>query len=334
MSDKIKNLRIGVIVGLTEPLIVLCVDGTFRFIYNEFETSLQLGNVVLFEDSVDDYPIFAVLLSEFKYYKNIRCNNRDDYEQLLYRTKGLCVPQTVLYESSKFIIDNGYNYQFIIYYKNGDDVYADWRYTNSECDLIRNFFKGQTKYDINSVLIEIDEYLDTTDFLSLIESFTIINKEHFISRPDKDDYYFVEKVSMIFDDTYINSLFPKIEETIYSDSGYCDAYSMSIHPNIRDYMEEEQLFIATAKKKYNKEEHRRFLIVNKIGNILEGIEQSNRNNLDLYKSFFSEIHLLIKNEDVNENFCCKHNELLRSIYRIATNGEEIEWHHFYDRIVR
>ena len=131
MSEQNKNLRIGTLVSLTEPLIILCIDGTFRFIYNEFNCSLQIGEVILFEDSTDDYPIFAVLLSEFQYYQNIRCYNRDEFEPILYKTKGLCIPQKILDESSKFIIDNGDNYQFIIYYKNENDVYADLVYLQS-----------------------------------------------------------------------------------------------------------------------------------------------------------------------------------------------------------
>ena len=334
MTKQNKNLRIGTLVSLTEPLIVLCIDGTFRLIYNEFNCSLQIGEVILFEDSTDDYPIFAVLLSEFKYYQNIRCYNRDEFEPVLYKTKGLCIPQKILSENSKFIIDNGDNYQFIIYYKNGNDIYADWRYTKSECDLIRTFFDKKSKYNIDDILTNIDKYLDSTNFLSLIESFTITNEEQFISRPGKDDVYYIEKVSMTFDDLYINSLFPKIKETVYRDSGYCDAYSMRIHPTVRDYIEEEQLLIANAKKEYNKDSHRHFLIAHQIGNILDDIEQSNKKDLNLYKSFLHEIHFLLKNEDVNEEFCRKFNALLRSIYRIATNGEEIGWHHFYDHITR
>lgn len=334
MSLKIKNLRVGVIVSETDPLIVMCIDGTFRFVESEIYPSSSVGEIIFFEDSPTDDAVFVVPISEFKYYSNCRSYDQDYDETLRKDQNGLCVPKKILNESSKFIVDNGNGYQFIVYYQNEDDTYADWRYTESERELIRTFFCKPSEANINDILIDIDEYLNSTDFVSLIESFTINNEERFICRPGKEDYYYIDKVSMSFDDKYIESLFPVISENIHEDSGFCSAYSMRIHPIDREYMKEEKKLISIAKHKYNKDEHRRFLINNRINSLLLDHEKKNQNDLSIYKSFFRETYNLIENPDINIEFCCKHNELLRSTYKIANNGYEIDWHNFYNHITR
>lgn len=327
--DNIHRLEIGVVICLTDPLIILSTNGTFRFLENGLRSSLKVGEIVLFKELPSeecDYINFVLPISEFRYYKNIRCHNRECYNKELY-AQGLCIPQEILKESTQFIIDNGYGYQFIIYCEYNNIVYADWKYTNLDQDLLKYYFRKKSKPDINKILLEIDQYIDTIDANSIMESFTIINKEVFISKPGKDDYYYVKKESNLFEDQYIASLFPVINETVYDDCGYCDAYSMRINPVVRGYNEEEQFLIASAKQKYNKEEHRRFLVNERIEETLYDIEQDEKNILNIYKSFFSKAFQLMKDENVNFQFCYHYNELLRSLGKVINN--DMDWNEYH-----
>ncbi|MBR6252217.1 MAG: hypothetical protein IKR17_13660 [Bacteroidales bacterium] len=120
--------------------------------------------------------------------------------------------------------------------------------------------------EINTIIQEVDNYISTLNVDELLESFTISNEEFFNHRAGKDDRYFVFKRSKEFEDKYINSLFPKINETIYEDRGYCTAESMRIDIEKRPYTKEEAELIDKAKEKYNKDEHRASLLNEQLDN--------------------------------------------------------------------
>ena len=337
MKAIIKDLRIGVIISETDPAIVACLDGTFRLLYSDVLENPVQYTIILFEDSKSDEIEFVAHLDEFDYYTNIRGSERSDYDEFFYQKyHGLCVPKKILSKSNKFIIDNGYGYQFVIYYFNeqANTIYADSRYTKNEQLLISSHFNKNQEVDINSSLQEIDRYLIVSNIEKILESFTIENKEYFKNKIGGDDRYYIKKESMRFDDGYIDSLFPHIDKTVYSDSGYCDAYSMRIDFDKREYIEEEKKYIRDAKKKYDKDSHRRWLIAMRIEEFMQMQKFFYEKKIKLINSFLEEYIKLLKNDEVNVEFINQHNYTLRKMYRIANNGDEIEGHNFYNKITR
>lgn len=332
--DTIKDLRIGIVISSeTSPLIVVCLDGTIRFARRNILQSLKDGEIILFEDSKDDYIKWAVRISEFSYFTNIRCNNRDDYDENIYKTKGVCVPKYIMSEHNKFIVNNGYGCQLVIYCKTPLKTYADWRYTKEEHNLIETYFEAKSDFDFNNELIAIDKYLDETDFDSIIESFEIFNEELYLSRPGKDDYYYIEKKCTSFDDRYINSLFPVVGGEVYRDHGWCSYSALKVDFVRRAYMDEEREAIQEAKLKYNKDEHRRFLVskVYKEYNQKQLRIQEKREKV--IKDITHEYANLLRTQRVNIPFANKLNDLLRSFY-LGVHHTDIGNHNFCTSISR
>lgn len=320
----IKSLKVGILVSNTDyPSIVACLDGTFRLWYPEDNSNLpELHSILLFEDMPDDNIEYVISIDEFDFFSiqqfNHNSYNREQYDSFLYdNCKGLCVHKEALALSKRFILDHGSSRQFVIYCKNDNIIYADCHYTEIERLLIVSHFNKPKPLDINEVLIDIDRYINQLDVDSIIESFTIENEEIFICRPGKDDYYYVDKVSKLTNDEYINSLLPKIREQVYKDSGYCEAHRMSIHPTKRAYSEEESKYIADAKLKYDKDAHRRWLIRNKINEFIKGTSAIYQDKISIIKAFTQEMDKLIKDENINRSFVKEHNKFLRDSIRKA-----------------
>lgn len=329
---ELKNLRVGVILYPSQKGIVFCLDGSLRFASCE---QYKENDIVFFRDDKSDSIDFLISICEFDYFKDYSFRERHECDELLYKQgNGLCVPKKYLNQSTKFIVDSGDSRQFIIYLKNQGEIYADWRYIQSERDIIRNYFCTYKPIDPKRVLLEVDSYLNNFDINSVLESFTIINEEKFISRPGRDDYYFIDKVSKRFEDEYIDSLFPHIDESIYSHSGYCSAYSMRINIEKRAYKDEEFLAIENAKAKYDVGQHRIALLNKEIQELLDKQKDYYENLISIKMSFFEEIKKLLQNDIINIDYAKHLNELIREYYRIANNNSESEWHNYYNKITR
>lgn len=259
---KVQPLSFGVVLGREDFKVILHDSGYFQLMEHAIFPKVKPDDYVFFVPKKNDKSDFVVLLNEFDYFENIRCNERDDYDYALYNDWGLCIPKEILVKSKRFIVNNGFGYQYV-YYQNKETTYAGGFFPDQEGKIINAFFKNKLylkdTFDINQKLCAIDQYLNELDIDGIIDSFTIENEETFICRPGKDDYYYVDKVYKEIDEPFINRLFPHHSEKIYKDSGFCEAHSMSINPPKRPYIEEENELKRSAKEKYNKDEHRRFL---------------------------------------------------------------------------
>lgn len=329
-TNKIKGLRVGVVVSNnTTPIVLICTDGTLRlYTHNKDQVNLSTGDILLFQETKDDFVKFAVPISEFEYFTNIRGYNREFYDEELYNTRGgLCVPKNLTTKHSKFIVNNGCGYQFIVYYRDERAFFVDWRYTEPEQDLISLYFESQDTFNFEDVLIDIDRYLDETDFTSIIKSLEIYNDEFYHSRPGKDDYYYINKKRTIFDDKYIDSLFPCVEEQIYEDHGWCSYSSLHVDFVRRDYLKEEQEAINKAIELYDKEAHRRFLITQAYNKYHKEEEDYRRRREEAVNSFVSEYRELLSTQRVNIPFAKSMNELLRSFYK-GVHHRDIDGHNF------
>ena len=336
---KRKSLRVGVLLNNSKNGIIICLDGTFRVVPSIMMNESHPYDIVLFEDSKTDSVRFIITLKDFSFFDNTK-HIYDKYNKILYQEEnGICVPDECIEKSQKFIVDSGSGYQFVIYCDCGTEIYVDWRYTETERELIRTYFVKQKFPTFIEIFDEIENYIEKINIEQILDSFVIINKEYFRNCPGKDDWYFVHKMSKRFEDNYINSLFPQIDEEIYRDHGFSSADSMSIigvdksMPE-RAYIEEEQKFIKEAKEKYNENEHRRFLLNERILYFQSLIEKEYKKNQELYLSFFSEPLKILKNDEVNKEYAQHLNYFLRMYYRMTNNNEEIDWHKFYDHIVR
>ena len=284
---RVQSLSFGIIVGRDDFKVILRDNGYFQILEDSLISKVNPEDFVFFLPNKEGKCSLVVPLCEFDYFENMRCTGRDDYDPILFKDNGgLCVPKEALLRSNSFIVNNGSGYQYIVYYKQDETAYAGWTYSYQEQTIINAFFKNKMylkdTFDINQRLCDIDKYLDELVVDSIIDSFTIENEETFICRPGKDDYYYVKKVYKEVAEPYINRLFPHKSECIYEDSGFCTAESMSIHPPKRPYIEEEEELKIIAKEKYNKEEHRRFLIEEMMWeyriDIIERCENNNYQN--------------------------------------------------------
>lgn len=260
-----QHLSFGVVIGRDDFKVILLDNGYLQLMEDVFMTQVKPDDYVFFVPKRNGKSGLVVPLDEFDYFENIRCSERNDNDPILFKDNGgLCVPSEALRKSKKFIVNNGFGYQYIVYYQHEDVVYADWNYSHQEQTIINAFFTKKLHlkdtFDINQKLNDIDLYLNGLDVDNIIGSFTIENEEIFKRHPGKDDNYYVDKIYKDIDEPFINQLFPHRSETIYKDSGFCTAESMSINPPKRSYKEEENELKKAAKEKYNKDEHRRFLI--------------------------------------------------------------------------
>ena len=196
-----------------------------------------------------------------------------------------------------------------------------------------HFVKNETKTPQN-IIEETNNYLESLDINELLESFTISIHNTYISRPGKEDSCYVNKRSKVFDDGYINSLFPSINEDLYSERGFCSAYSMGWHGEKRPYKEDELRFIEKAKSNYNKECHRTYLLNERFDSLLRDQRSLHEKTIELRLSCIKEIINLLRNDKVYIDYATDLNRILRLYYRKAHNGEEIDWHNFYDKITR
>ena len=165
------------------------------------------------------------------------------------------------------------------------------------------------------IIEDIESYLTDENITKIIESFTILNEEIFHNRPGKDDYYFVVKVSQKFDDDYLNSLFPSINETIYEDHGFCTAESMSIDFEERPYKDEELKYISEAKKEYNKNSHRVYLLNKHFSDMKNKIDYFYNKKNNNQMMFVNEIKKILLNDVEGFEFGKEYNILLRNYYK-------------------
>lgn len=333
--DNVKDLRIAIIISdETSPIIAMCLDSTLRFIRKDILRDCKIGNIIFFEDSSDDFVKFAIKISEFEYFTNVRCFNRDDYDEYLYKIKnGLCVPKQILAKHNVFIVNNGGGRQLIVYCQTNNMTYADWRYTDRERNLIELYFESANTFDIDANLNQIDTYLNSTNFIAVIESLEIFNDEVYISRPGKDDYYYIEKKRTSFKDLYIDSLFPTVAEEIYKDHGWCSYSDLRVDFVRRDYLEEESIAIENAKLAYNKDQHRRYLLHKLFKEFEDKQQRLLKKREQLLKDLLQEYFTLLQTQRVNIPFAKQLNNLLRSFYHGLHHGD-IGSHNFATPITR
>lgn len=327
-----KNLRVGILIKESGIGIILCLDGTFRFDKDELCKNYKTNDIILFEDSKTDDILYAIGLDSFRFYKDIAFHNENYYDYSIRKKTGICVPKEYIMNNDRIIVDRGQGYQFVIYCKINDILYVDWRYTDSERDLIRSHFATPEKEDPQTIIDDIERYLESLNTDELLESFTIKDEITYISRPGKDDSRYITKRSKTFDDGYINSLFPRIEEEISSERGY---YLPPIGrlTHACPYKEEESLYIEIAKTKYSKNKHRSYLLNKRFVDLIARYKEELNSVIGSRFSFLSNIKQLLLNEMVSVEYARELNKIIRDYYRKANNAE-IDWHNFYDKITR
>lgn len=227
----------------------------------------NLVDFILFEDDI-------LVIDRFYEKSNIDYTlsyNRDYYNMPLYDRYRITIPQHLLDKSNSFIM-NHCDWRFYLWYKNSDERLfffepdGKWEKTMMKCFYDKTIYPYDLQYSsyipsFEQELIKIDSYLDNLDVDGIIDSFTIENVEFCQSRIGRDDYYYITKTYKKIDDEYINALFPHKDIDIYSDHGYVSAYSMRIDFEKRPYLDEERALKLSAKEKYDKNAHRRFLIM-------------------------------------------------------------------------
>lgn len=317
---KVQPLSFGVIIGKEDYKVILRDNGYFQFIEDALLSQVELEDFVFFLPKKDGKSNIVVPLSEFDYFENIR---NVEHDPALYKDNcGLCVPKMIMLESSKFIVNNGFGCQYIVYYQQDGATFAGWNYSNTEQTIINAYFSKKIypkdAFDINQKLIEIDQYLNEINVEEIIDSFVIENEEIFHCRPGKDDWYYVNKVYKDVEEPYINRLFPHHSECIYHDSGFCPARSMSINPPKRYYINEEDELKKNARNKYDKDEHRRFLVERMVSDykfdLMERCDNMNYKNLIFSRAINQIFHLdrmgTCKYEDGLRHFCSMFNSIL------------------------
>lgn len=186
------------------------------------------------------------------------------FNSLLYERYTITIPQHLTEKSNKFILKYGDRYY--TWYKDSDEsIFVFESNTIWERKMLKCFY-NKTIYpcDIPSFedkLIEIDSYLEHLNVDDIIDSFSIENVELCQNRAGRDDYYYIIKTFKELDEEFINSLFPHNNVTIYSDHGYVEASTMRIDFEVRPYLEEERSLKDIARKNYDRDSHRRFLIM-------------------------------------------------------------------------
>ena len=192
------------------------------------------------------------------------CYNRGYYNIPLYDQYHITIPQHCIDNSNMFIMKMNCN-SFYVWYKDADETIYLFKPNGGWDKKMLNCFYNRTIYprDIPSFedkLIEIDSYLNRLDVDDIINSFSIENVEFCDSRVGRDDYYYITKTYKVLEEEYINSLFPHKDVIIYSDHGYTSAESMRIEFEVKAYSDEERDLKLSARHRYDKNSHRRFLI--------------------------------------------------------------------------
>lgn len=228
-------------------------------------SNIKNGDYVVFADTGDIILCENIVpLDNFQYKQMAETDNCENFD-------GIYVPRELLKTTNMFFADHGVGKQFVYYLSNEKYYCVDIMRNIRDDNLIRRYFREKTRLidnDIYEVLEDIDDYLAKFDIREFASNFKIQNVEHFISRPGKDDYYFISKESSNIDDAYLKKLFPIIDEQIYSDSAFAEAHSMSINPVQNAYAQEEQLYRQYAICNYDKNEHKKTLICSYIKDLI------------------------------------------------------------------
>lgn len=285
------KLSLAIAMKIYDVVVLKCMDNTLRivpsksdlksidwnlfpkfnkvyyFVLNDIDviSNIKNGDYVVFADTSDIILRENILpLDNFQYKQIAGTDNCENFD-------GIYVPRELIKTTNMFFADHGVGKQFVYYLRN-EKYYCVGIMRNLRDDnLIRRYFFEKTRpisNDIYKVLKDIDDYLSEFDIREFASNFKIQNVEHFISRPGKDDYYFIRKESTNIDDAYLKKLFPIIDEQIYTNSAFTEAYSMSINPIQNAYVEEEQLYREHAICNYDKNEHRKTLICNYIKDLI------------------------------------------------------------------
>lgn len=215
----------------------------------------QFSEYVFFDDSSKE-PELIIPIDRFDYFNDLKCPTYGDEGcQVINKVR---IPDEALRRSERFLLDECYG-TLKAYYRTEDVVYLACASHNAYRIISFELRPKSIPNDIDT-LVEIDNYLDNLDVSGMINSFTIRNEETFLSRPGRDDYYYIHKIYNHVKDEYIDGLFPHDRITIYEDRGYTSAHSMSINFEEAPYSDEENTLRSEALEKYDKNSHRRFLV--------------------------------------------------------------------------
>lgn len=314
---EISKLGLGIVIGLQEIdyskkyIVVGCTDGTVRFIdpykesVNPYLKGIKTNDIVLVDIAQTDEVEFVISLSDLHYYESDDCQ----YNEIIYQKTNCRIPNKYIEDNDFFIFFKKGYLQVSGYCRYRKKIYILDDLNHTECELIIEFFQKGGLQEPKEIIEDIESYLNDENIIQIIESFTIINEATFIHRPGKDDYYYVHKISKKFKDEYINSLFPTIKEEIYSDRGFCSAESMSIDFEKRPYKDEELESIKEAKNKYNKEEHRVYLLNKKFSELKANLEYTYKRN---HKIFVNEVKNMLLDYGDGFKFGKEYNILLRN----------------------
>ena len=112
----------------------------------------------------------------------------------------------------------------------------------------------------------VSSYINHLDIESVFNSFTIKVEESHIKKCGDDDTYMVERIASInTKDMYLSTLFPIGRTYLYYESAFVSWHELKDESGYTEsdfgiQVKEQKRFIRIAKKKYNLEEHHRFLL--------------------------------------------------------------------------
>lgn len=323
----ISELGLGIVLGGTRLLwsfsskymVVLCADSTLRFIdtqkksVNTFLEKIQTNDIVLVDITKTDEVEFVIPLSELHYYES----DAGQYNELISEKTNCEISNIYINENDFFIFNKESVYGDSIegYCRYRKTIYILHNLNDTETNLIRDFFNQNSLKEPKEIIEDIEAYLTDENITKIIESFTITNEEYLINRPGNDDYYYIDKVSKEFEDEYINSLFPNIKDNIHRDRGFCTAASMRIDFEKRPYKDEELDLINEAKKKYNKEEHRVYLLKQYFSEFMNKQKIIYAQREKYHSMFVGKIIKMLLNDVEGFEFGKEYNILLRNYYK-------------------
>jgi len=288
-----------------------------RYVPDEHKIAIPKGRYVLYRE--DASGIFIAPIEDFEiktygvamYYDekelgSIIVPDDDEWDDIVSEEAGLVLPKSIIHPFSNCIfwdlLSNDsyqrYGYPFvplkhlydeeIIEYHNRSSrnpSYIFWGEKDIYVGIIHTTIEFIEKtIKAPSLLEQIDSivhYLLHCDVDKIIDTFSIVSDDYIAQPPGRDHSYWEYKIYKHVEDEYIDTLFPhdKIETDHYRDC--IISYS---HGEVRKYIEEENELKEIARKKYDKEEHYKYLISNCIKRFMA---KNNARDLELYSSLLN-----------------------------------------------
>lgn len=179
-----------------------------------------------------------------------------------------------------------------------DNVCTIWRglfgcgiYMKKEAVIYEMYKELSTIHDgwptletVTNVIVEFKKQIDSINAFEIIDTFEIMKIGRYISRPGRDDHYFVDLYqSLPNDDKFLSYLLPSKQENIfYDDNAYpSDGYRTGVLLMTEETMQARE----KAKAEYSKEKHLAYLISDFFSNVTKTNERAEFLKKQIMKEF-------------------------------------------------